>query len=282
VGRYREDGEIEYLGRADYQVKVRGFRIELGEIEAALMQQDGVKQAVVVVREDVGGQKQLVGYVVEEEGRQMHMAEVKRRLRERLPEYMVPAFYEVIKEIPLTANGKVDRSKLPRVEASYRSLQEEMVEPRTPVEEIVAGIWKERLGLEEVSVYDNFFMSGGHSLLATQVISRLRSVFKVELPLRSLFEAPTIAGLAQRVEAEMKAGQGLQAPAIERVERGIGLPLSFAQQRLWFFNQMNPESRIYNILTAIKLEGELNVQSLLSATKSCEPLLICWMENLSR
>jgi acyl carrier protein len=226
------------------------------------MQQDGVKQAVVVVREDVGGQKQLVGYVVEEEGRQMHMAEVKRRLRERLPEYMAPAFYEVIKEIPLTANGKVDRSKLPRVEASYRSLQEEMVEPRTPVEEIVAGIWKERLGLEEVSVYDNFFMSGGHSLLATQVISRLRSVFKVELPLRSLFEAPTIAGLAQRVEAEMKAGQGLQAPAIERVERGIGLPLSFAQQRLWFFNQMNPESRIYNILTAIKLEGELNVQSL--------------------
>lgn len=262
VGRYREDGEIDYLGRADHQVKVRGFRIELGEIEAALMQQGGVKQAVVVVREDVGEQKQLVGYVVGEEGRQVNTAELTRGLRERLPEYMVPAFYKVIEEIPLTANGKVDKSKLPRVEAGYRSSQEEMVAPRTLVEEIVAAIWKERLGLEEVGVHDNFFMSGGHSLLATQVISRLKSVFKLELALRSLFEAPTIAGLAQRVEVQMRAGQGLQAPAIERVERGIGLPLSFAQQRLWFFNQMNPESRIYNILTAIKLDGELDVQSL--------------------
>jgi amino acid adenylation domain-containing protein len=262
VSRYRENGEIEYLGRADHQVKVRGFRIELGEIEAALMQQSGVSQAVVVVSEDVGGQKHLVGYVVGEEGRQVNTAELKRGLMERLPEYMVPAFYQVMEEIPLTANGKVDRGKLPSIEAGYRSSQEEMVEPRTPVEEIVAGIWKERLGLQEVGVYDNFFMSGGHSLLATQVISRLKSVFNVELALRSLFEAPTIAGLAQRVEAKIRAGEGSQAPAIERVERGIVLPLSFAQQRLWFFNQMNPESRIYNILTAIKMEGELNVQSL--------------------
>lgn len=262
LGRYREDGEIEYFGRADHQVKVRGFRIELGEIETALTQQTVVKQAVVVVREDVGGQKQLVAYVVGEEGRQLNMADLDRGLRERLPGYMVPAFYEVLEEIPLTASGKVDRGKLPRVAGGYRASQKEMVEPRTPVEAIVAGVWRERLGLEEVGIYDNFFMSGGHSLLATQVISRLRSMFKVELALRSLFETPTIAGLAQRVETEMRAGQALQAPVIERVERGIGLPLSFAQQRLWFFNQMNPESCIYNILTAIKLEGKLNVQSL--------------------
>jgi amino acid adenylation domain-containing protein len=261
-GRYREDGEIEYLGRADHQVKVRGFRIELGEVEASLMHQGSVEQAVVVVREDVGGHKQLVAYVVAKDGRQVNTAELNRRLRERLPDYMVPSFYQVLNQIPLTANGKIDRGKLPGLHAGYRPSEEEMVKPRTPVEEMVAGIWKERLRLDEVGVYDNFFMSGGHSLLATQVISRLKSVFKVELALRSLFEAPTIAGLARRVEAQMKAGHGLQAPAIERVERGRGLPLSFAQQRLWFFNQMNPESRIYNILTAIKLEGELNVQSL--------------------
>jgi amino acid adenylation domain-containing protein len=261
-GRYREDGKIEYLGRADHQVKVRGFRIELGEIEAALTQQRGVTQAVVVVSEDVEGQKQLVAYLVGEEGRQVNTADVKHGLRARLPEFMVPGFYEVIEQIPLTANGKVDKSRLPRIRPGDRSSEEEMVEPRTPVEEIAAGIWKERLKIEKVSVYDNFFTSGGHSLLATQVISRLRAVFKVELPLRSLFEAPTIAGLAQRLETEMSAGQGLRAPAIELVERSSGVPLSFAQQRLWFFNQMNPESRIYNILAAVKLDGELDVQSL--------------------
>jgi amino acid adenylation domain-containing protein len=261
--RYKVDGTIEYLGRADEQKKIRGYRIELREIERVLNEQEGVRESVVVVREGVGGEKQLVGYLVEEEeGKAATGDEMSRRLRVKLPEYMVPAFYALIAEIPLTANGKVDKGRLPHVEAGDHSSQEEMVEPRTPVEDILAGIWKEKLGLQEVGVHDNFFMSGGHSLLATQVISKLKSVFKIELALRRLFEAPTIAGLAQCVEAEMKAGQGLQAPAIEPLERGIGLPLSFAQQRLWFLHQMNPEGRLYNILSAIKLEGELNVQSL--------------------
>ncbi len=185
--------------------------------------------------------------------------EVRNSLRERLPEYMIPSGYLVMDHLPLTSSGKVDRRALPRVDSSRADL---FVAPVSPEQQAIAAIWSELLGVDKIGLNDNFFELGGHSLLATQVISRLRSVFKVELALRSLFEAPTIAGLAQRIETERRAGQGLRAPAIERVERGAGLPLSFAQQRLWFFNQMNPESRIYNIFTAIKLDGALNVESL--------------------
>ena len=185
--------------------------------------------------------------------------ELRNSLKERLPEHMLPSGYLVMDHLPLTSSGKIDRRALPSVDPSRAEV---FVAPASPHQQAIAAIWSDLLGINRIGVNDNFFDLGGHSLLATQVISRLRAVFKVELALRGLFEAPTIAGLSQRIEAEISAGQGLQAPAIERVEKGTGLPLSFAQQRLWFFNQMNPESRIYNILSAIKLEGELNVQSL--------------------
>ena len=195
--RYREDGAIEFVGRRDNQVKLRGFRIELGEIEAALRRQAQVSDAVVVVREDTPGDKRLVAYVVAQGATEDLVEQLRSRLRESLPEYMVPSAFVMVEKLPLTPNGKVDRNALPApeyAEATY-------VAPRTATEEILAGIWAEVLKLERVGVHDNFFELGGHSLLATQVVSRVRHAFSVELPLREMFAAPTVAQLGVCIEA---------------------------------------------------------------------------------
>ncbi len=260
VGRYLPDGRVEFLGRRDEQVKVRGYRVELGEIEAVLKQHAEVAESVVVVREGVSGERELVGYVVGKVGAEVRSSELMKFLRERLPEYMVPGGLVVLERLPLTANGKVDRQALPEPEG--RAGSREYVAPRTQVEEIVAGIWAEVLGIERVGVNDNFFELGGHSLMATQLISRLREACKVELPLRSLFDAPTVAGTAASLEAMMKAGMGVQAPPIERCSRDGELPLSFAQQRLWFLDQWEPASPFYNIFAPVRLKGQLNVPAL--------------------
>ncbi|HEX2642744.1 MAG TPA: amino acid adenylation domain-containing protein, partial [Thermoanaerobaculia bacterium] len=202
--RWLPDGSLDFLGRLDHQVKVRGFRIELGEIETALAALPGVQQAVVVVREErpEGGARdpRLVAYVVGD----IAAEELRRALRERLPDYMVPAAFVRLPALPLMTNGKVDRKALPAPER--QASQESYVAPRTPVEEVLAGIWSELLGLDQVGADDAFFDLGGHSLLATQVMSRLRRAFGVELPVRDLFEAPTVAGLAARVEAARRTG----------------------------------------------------------------------------
>ena len=265
-GRYLEDGTIEYLGRRDQQVKLRGYRIELGEIEAVLESHHGVRQAVVLVREE-----QLVGYVVAAEAERWSSseretgAELQTYLRERLPEYMVPQRWVVLEQMPLTRNGKVDREALPAPTAT-RVIDWEKAEA-TPVEELVAGIWSEVLKLEAVGRDESFFELGGHSLLATQVVSRVREVFGVEVELRSLFEAPTVRGLSRSIEEELRAGEGLVVPplqreAAERERWGGLLPLSFAQQRLWFLDQLEPESASYIIPAAVRLKGELNVEAL--------------------
>jgi acyl carrier protein len=191
------DGAIQFLGRNDFQVKLRGFRVELGEIETVLTSHPGVKEAVATVREE--GEKRLVGYIVAKEPAPAPH-ELRRFLRERLPEYMVPSTFVFMDRLPLTPNGKLDRRALPVPEQTRPELEETFVAPRTPVEERVAGIWAEVLGLERVGVYDNFFNLGGHSLLATQVVSRVREAFQVETPLRVFFETPTVAGLAVAVE----------------------------------------------------------------------------------
>src|SRR6185312_1457222 len=266
-GRYLEDGAIEYLGRRDQQVKLRGYRIELGEIEAVLESHGGVREAVVQVREE-----QLVGYVVAAEAERWTGsereagAELRSYLQERLPEYLVPQRWVVLEQLPLTRNGKVDREAMPAPTAR-RVIDWEEAEA-TPVEELVAGIWSEVLKLAAVGGNENFFELGGHSLLATQVVSRVREVFGVEVGLRSLFEAPTVRGLSRSIEEELRGGEGLSVPALQRLgaeEReqwGGELPLSFAQQRLWFLDQLEPESAFYNIPVAVRLQGELKVAAL--------------------
>ncbi|HEX8273805.1 MAG TPA: non-ribosomal peptide synthetase, partial [Longimicrobiaceae bacterium] len=211
--RWRPDGELEYLGRTDQQVKVRGFRIEPGEIEAALLEEPSIREAVVVAREDRPGERRLVGYVVAPGG---DAAGLRERLRGRLPEYMVPAAIVVLDAMPLTASGKLDRRALPAPDAAAPAAA--YVAPRTPAEEVLAGIWADVLGVERVGVEDDFFDLGGHSLLATRVVSRVRQAFGTELPMRTLFEARTVAGMAGRLE-ELGATAETPGPAMVVVDR---------------------------------------------------------------
>ena len=258
LARWRADGTLEFLGRLDHQVKVRGFRIELGEIEAALAALDGVREVAVVAREDrsdrgAGGLR-LVAYVAGDAA----AGPLRRSLRERLPEHMVPAVFVMLAALPLTPNGKVDRKALP---APEQRAEDTWMAPRSPVEEVIAGIWAELLGLERIGATDHFFDLGGHSLLATRVMSRLRSAFEIEMPLRDLFEAPTLAGLAARVEAARRTGNGRLAPPLAPVAPALRekpLPLSFAQQRLWFIDQLEPGSPLYNMPVALRARGRLD------------------------
>jgi amino acid adenylation domain-containing protein len=256
--RWLPDGELDYLGRIDHQVKVRGFRIELGEIEASLAAHPEVREAVVLTREDQPGDRRLVAYVVGD----VEAAGLREHLSGCLPEYMIPSFFVALDALPRTPNGKVDRKALP---APLERGDDTPLEPRTPIEEMVAAIWAEVLGVERVGLRESFFELGGHSLLATRVLSRLRRVFGVEIPLRELFEVPTVERLAQRVEAALRGDAGLVAPPIVPVPRERRLPLSFAQQRLWFLEQLEPGRPTYNIPLAQRAEGELRVEILAAA-----------------
>ncbi|MEH1814618.1 MAG: amino acid adenylation domain-containing protein [Nostoc sp.] len=261
LARYLPDGNIEYLGRIDNQVKIRGFRIELGEIEAVLSQHLAVQEFVVLVQEDVPGDKRLVAYVVPHQEQTPTVNELRSFLKQQLPEYMVPSVWVMLKALPRTLNGKVDRRALLALEIA-RPEMELVAAPRTPIEEVLAAIWADILGLEQVGIQDNFFELGGHSLLATQVMSRVCSAFQVALPLSSFFEATTIADLAKRVETAMLVEYRLPVPPIERVLRNTELGLSYAQQRLWFLDQLEPGNPFYNIPAAVRLQGQLNVVAL--------------------
>jgi amino acid adenylation domain-containing protein len=205
LARYFPDGNIEFLGRIDNQIKIRGFRIELGEIEAVLKEQSVVRDAVVVAREDVPGEKRLVGYIVN--GEPVQVEDLRNVLKAKLPHYMVPSAFVFVDSLPLTPNGKIDRRALPAPDKSRPQLESAFVAPGTATEELVARTWADILKLKRVGVHDNFFELGGHSLLAIQVISRLREQFGVELPLRVLFEQPTVAGLAERIDTVLWAGE---------------------------------------------------------------------------
>ncbi|GAA4613441.1 non-ribosomal peptide synthetase DhbF [Saccharopolyspora hordei] len=252
LGRWRPDGSIEFIGRADHQVKVRGFRIELGEVEANLAAHPQVRQAAVVVREDQPGDKRLVGYTVGTAG----SAELRSYLAERLPGYMVPAAFVAVDEIPLTANGKLDVRALPAPEfggdAAGRG-------PRNAVEAALCRLFAEVLGVREVGIDDGFFDLGGHSLLAARLLARVRAELGAELTIRSLFDHPTVAGLAEQL------GTGARRPELRRVERPERIPLSFAQQRLWFLNRLEGPSATYNMPLVLRMTGELDVAALRAA-----------------
>ena len=263
LARYLADGRIEYLGRGDQQVKLRGFRIELGEIEAALMALPQLREAAVLARQHATGEQRLVGYLVAHEGvagAALEAAALRLALLRTLPDYMVPAHFMVLDKLPLSPNGKLDRKALPAPDLTARSQQ--YVAPSTPTEATLAAIWAEVLKLDRIGVHDNFFDLGGHSLLATQLMSKLRNAFAVELPLLALFEAGSVDALAQRIDQARQEQSGLRAPAIVPVARGGQLPLSFAQQRLWFLNQFESGSSFYNMPSAARLSGRLDVAAM--------------------
>ncbi|MFB8039587.1 condensation domain-containing protein, partial [Streptomyces sp. NPDC056004] len=243
--RRRTDGELEYVGRADQQVKVRGFRVEPGEVEAALAEHPAVAQAAVVARDD-----RLVGYVAARPDLAVRPVELAAHLRERLPDYLVPAVFVVMDTLPLTPNGKLDRAALPAPEAAPAGSGRA---PRTPQEQILAELFAEVLDVPRVSVDEDFFGLGGHSLLATRLVARVRSVLGVELGLRALFQAPTVAGLAEAL-----AGAGRARPALTAYERPEAVPLSFAQRRLWFLHRMDATAATYHIPLALQLTGTLD------------------------
>jgi amino acid adenylation domain-containing protein len=255
LARYRYNGEIEFLGRVDYQMKIRGFRVEPGEIEAVLNQYPGIKQVAVVALEDQPGEHRLVAYVVENEN--LDRNNLREYVQSKLPNHLVPSAFVKMEQIPLTPNGKIDRRALPRPNLSVESIDDDP--PDNAIEEILCGVWAEVLHLARVGPHRNFFELGGHSLLATRVISKIRDVFGVEIPLRALFENPTVAGLREIVERERQIDPDLRPPPIRRTDKEQGVPLSHAQRRLWLLDKLTSNSSIFNIPTALHFSGPLNL-----------------------
>ena len=252
--RWLPDGQLQYLGRADEQVKIRGYRIELGEIQAALAELEGVEQAVVIAREDHPGTKRLVGYLTETATGTTDPAALRAALAERLPPYMVPTAVVVLDTLPLTVNSKLDTRALPAPEYTdtdhYRA-------PADAIEEILAGIYAQVLGLERVGVDDSFFDLGGDSILSMRLVAAINTGLGQGLSVRTLFDAPTIAKLATRLGGE---GGGLEPLVAGR--RPAVVPLSFAQSRLWFIDQLQGPSPVYNIATTLRISGALDVDAL--------------------
>ena len=266
LARWRADGDLEYLGRLDHQVKIRGFRIELGEIEAVLKNHPGVGATLVVAREDYSGDKRLVAYVVPRTGASVTAEELKKSIREELPEFMVPSAFLFLQSMPMTPNGKIDRKALPAPEAPAQ--RNDLIAPRTSTEAQLTDIWCEVLRLKQVSVNDNFFDLGGHSLLAVRVIAAIRDIFKVELPLTTLFSAPTIAALSEVLSASQSHNGHAPVAAITPTPRTGQLPVSYVQERLWFLDQLNPGSAAYNVPTALRLKGPLEINALREAVNT--------------
>jgi amino acid adenylation domain-containing protein len=262
LARYRSDGTIEFLGRADAQVKVRGYRIELAEIEAALCQHPTIQASIVLAWENVPGEKQLVAYVVVHQGQKLSDRELRIYLQKYLPSYMIPSAFVSLDALPLTPNGKVDRQALPNPEETLNAERGASEEARAPIEELLVGIWSEVLGRKQIGIYDNFFALGGHSLLATQLVARVRATLEVEIGVRVLFEAPTVAELAQRIEQVVGKKEGRVMPPLGVMERSAEIPLSFAQQRLWFLEQLALGGTAYLVPRVYRLGDELDVRSL--------------------
>ena len=262
LARHLPDGQLEFIGRRDHQVKVRGHRIELGEIEAALRNHYAVRESVVLARQDASGEKRLEACVVLHQQGAVSVGELHRHLKLQLPEYMLPSAFVFLDSMPLTPSGKIDRLSLPAAEQATLVSDAEFVAPRTPIEETLAGIYAQTLHLERIGIHDNFFDLGGHSLLAMQVLSRIHQNFQLEVPLRNLFDSPTVASLAEYLQSKIDGiGDGV-ALAIGSLPRDGRLPLSFAQQRLWFLEQMEGTSAVYNLPLAVSLSGELDLAAL--------------------
>ncbi|RKH15280.1 amino acid adenylation domain-containing protein [Corallococcus sp. CA047B] len=259
LARFLPDGRIEYLGRADHQVKVRGYRVELGEIEEALRLHPAIKDASVIARE-AGGDRRLAAYLVPHNAVPA-VSELRAWLRERLPEHMVPASFTPLAALPLTVNGKVDRRALPAPEPA-RGDALSYVPPRTPTEVALCRLWASLLDVERVSLTDNFFHLGGHSLLATQLVSRVNETFHLRLPIRRIFEAPTLVVMAEAIETARRTGISEEGPPLVAFPHEGDQPLSFAQERLLFVEQLHPGHATYRIPVSYRITSPLDVEVL--------------------
>jgi acyl carrier protein/NRPS condensation-like uncharacterized protein len=269
--RMLPDGRLAFVGRVDQQVKVRGHRIELGEIEAVLGGLPAIQECVVLAREDRPGDKRLIAYVVAQPGTPLNNEQDLRvALQAYLPSYMLPSAFVFLEALPLTPNGKVDRRALSDVPAVVEDKQGRYQEARTPIEEVLQGLWGDVLGRNQVGSQDDFFASGGHSLLATQLIGRVRKALGVEVPLRAVFEASTVAALARYIEAMLRDGEGVSMPPLIAGERPKKIPLSFAQRRLWFLEQLHPGSTTYLDSGLLRFRGPLNAMALERSIREIE------------
>jgi amino acid adenylation domain-containing protein len=290
LARYLPDGQIQFHGRADNQVKIHGFRIELGEIESVLSQHPGVKESVVVLREDTttlgleypkskldnespsgindtNPEKRLVAYIVASQQLVPAISELHSFLAEKLPAYMVPAEFVFLDHFPLNDNGKLDRSKLPAPDELNQYLDNLVIAPRTELQQLIANVWKDVLKHDNINVHDNFFALGGHSLLAIQIVARLSEALNREVSLKTLFDAPTISGLAQELENILRGSDAQRLPPIVPVPRDGPLPLSLNQEHLWRLDQMMPGTHFFNMPYVYRLSGNLNINALQKALR---------------
>ena len=265
LARYRDDGVLEYIGRADQQIKIRGYRIELGEVESVLASHPSVTDAVVTASGDSSGEKRLVGYVVLEAVGRPSKRELREYLKEKLPDYMVPAVIMTLSELPVTTNGKVDRHALPLPDLAEADGGQEYVAPQPGIEELLAQIWGAVLRVDRVGARDNFFDLGGHSLAATQLAARIRNAFQIELTLREVFTNPELGRQAEVIGQRMRGGAQPQQEPVRRAPEAERRQLSYAQQRMWFLDQLEPDSAIYNLPGAVLLQGALDVPALKGA-----------------
>jgi len=263
IVRYRDDGQLEFLGRSDDQVKIMGYRVEPREIENALAQYPGVKETIATTFSSGNDDRRIVAYVVTQEGAKLSTDELRVYLLGKLPAYMIPSVIVFVEALPRSTNGKIDRKALPHPESSMTTERAVAAIARSPVEQILAEIWCDILPDAQIDLQKSFFELGGHSLSATQVMSRLRERFRVDLPLRAIFETPTIAGLANRIQLALQASHGaIEPPPITRADRSRELPVSFSQARMWFMNKIAPESPAYNLGVALQVVGPLNRSAL--------------------
>lgn len=260
--RFLPGGELEFLGRIDQQVKIRGARIELGEIEAALKEHPAIKECVVLVGFSESGEKYLVGYLTLNPEQSLPPASLRQFLKGRLAEHMMPSAFLTLTEMPLTPNGKIDKKRLQELAPADLAQMNDYVAPRTALEDTLAAIWRDVIKVERVGAHDNFFALGGHSLIATQLISRVRDVFRVEVPLPALFEQPTVAELSTVIQDALRMGVTQTVPPLQREPRPANLPLSFAQERLWFIEQLEGGTPIFNLIGVVNLTGQLDVLAL--------------------
>lgn len=257
--RYRPDGALEYLGRTDQQIKLRGFRIELGEIEAVMQEHPGVYEGLVTLNNHAQLGPRLIAYFIPVRQPGLPAKEIRKFLKERLPDYMIPLSFMAMDSWPHTATGKIDRAQLPEVDETQWEFEEQYVAPRGPIEQAIAEQYCEILGLTQVGIRDHFFELRGHSLLAVQLVSRLREIFQCDISLRLFFENPTVADLAETIQALLHGNAAQETiPSITSVPKDRPLPLSSSQERIYFLHKLAPQSAAYNIPVAIRLEGQLN------------------------